>query len=267
MPGPNHIDVVLYGYRTVLADGVEVAQRGSINIVGATVADDAGADRTDLTIDATSLGASVEGKEDTLALRAADGGLNAIGESTFETFTATDIHGDSIAVSGAARAGSHTLSAAVTETRPVLGGSSSPSAGWTPLTGRKWTNATLNGTVEYDLDAPNGCTLTSVTAVITPAGAHGALPTMPRLQVLKIGPTGTVVSTTTQVDTSADVTAYQTQHTITVSLSNMAVDTSDGTRFVVVLQAETGGSGITGTVLDGLRYTRVRPIDSKVGQD
>lgn len=268
MSGPNHIDVVLYGYRTIQSDGVEVAQRGVLNIVGATISDNAGTGATDLVIDAASIGATVEGKEDTIALRASDGGLHAIGESTFEALTATDLHGDSITVTGDAQAAAHTLSADVTETRAVLGGAASPSAGWVPLTGRKWTNATVGGVVEYDLEAPDGCELVSLTATVTPAGAHVGMPAgAARLQLLTIDVDGTILDTQTQTDTSADLTAYQQTHEIVLDLDDMPWDSSTGQRLVVVVQAESSTNSLTGTVLEGLRYKRTRPAGAKIGQD
>lgn len=267
MPGPNHIDVVLYGYRTVLDNGVEVAQRGTLNIVGATIADNSGADRTDITIDAASLGADVTANADTLVLRGAGGEVNGAGTSTFEDITAQSLDVASVSATSYVEAAEHKLTADVTETRPVLGGASSPSAGWTPLTGRKWTNATVGGVVEYDLDAPNGCNIDTVTARIDPAGAHVGMPATPaKLLVYEIGPTGTIVNTWSQDDTSADLAAYEPAHDITLDVDTV-VDTSDGTRFVVVVQAEASTNALTGTVLEGLRYTRTRPAGSKIGVD
>jgi hypothetical protein len=219
MPGPNHIDVALYGYRTVLDNGVEVAQRGTLNIVGATITDNSGANRTDITIDGDSLDGKVTATADTLVIRASDGGINAAGTSTIEDLVATTVTADSFK-----------LPADVTETRPVLGGAASPSAGWVPLTGRKWTNATVGGVVEYDLDAPNGCTIDSVTARIAPPGAHVGMPaTPPKLLVYEVGPTGTIVNTWVQDDTSPDLVDYQPAHDLTVAVDTV-VDTSDGTR-------------------------------------
>ena len=267
MSGPNHIDVVLYGYRTIQDNGVDIAQRGVLNIVGATIADNAGTGATDLTIDPASLGADVDPTEDTLVLRGPAGEVKGAGVSVFEDITAQSLDVASVSASSYVESAEHKLTADVTETRPVLGGAASPSAGWTPLTGRKWTNATVGGVVEYDLDAPNGCTIDSVTARIDPADTHVGMPAAPpKLLVYEIGPTGTIVNTWVQDDTSADLVEYEPAHDIVLAVDTV-VDTSDGTRLVVVVQAESSTNALTGTVLDGLRYTRTRPAGSKIGVD
>lgn len=89
--------------------------------------------------------------------------------------------------------------------------------------------------VEIYVDGGWGIPITSTT--------HGALPTMPRLTLYHIDTTtGTEISVGNQVDTSANVAAYEVPHPITLSVAAQTMDSTSA--FYASIRGESGGSAV-----------------------
>ena len=75
--------------------------------------------------------------------------------------------------------------------------------------------------LEFPLDVPDHAILLALVPTIKPAGGHGALPAdMPKIELFEVTvSTGVEASLGSQVDTSANVTAYQLLHTFPTALT------------------------------------------------
>lgn len=106
---------------------------------------------------------------------------------------------------------------------------------------------------------PHGAVLTSVSVAVLPSGGHGALPaTMPVLHVIRhASPAHTSLGNAS--DSSADVSAYEATHSITVSGLSVTVDRTLH-RHSVRLTGEAGANFAAG--LTAYSVTCVYTIES-----
>lgn len=117
----------------------------------------------------------------------------------------------------------------------------------TPL--GSWRNTASGGTANIHLDGlPNGGTLTSITLRWQGAAGHGALPTMPSIQLYRINEDGTQTSLGSQADTSASVAAYEAVHVITLTGINHVIDRTQY-RYVLQVTGETGGNFVANAIM------------------
>jgi hypothetical protein len=93
---------------------------------------------------------------------------------------------------------------------------------WTVQTTQANNTGRVNNLM-FPMRLPDGCQLTSVTARITPAGGHGALPAnMPLLEIMKYDKAaGTFSTPANNVDGASPVASYNVQHTFSVAVGNM----------------------------------------------
>lgn len=111
-----------------------------------------------------------------------------------------------------------------------------------------WVAATATGSELFmditHLLPPVGATLDTLTAYVNGGTGHGALPAnMPIIgfaRIAKASGSPTVIAT--QVDTSADFTAYELDHTI--ALTGAAHTTLADNRYVVIVTGEGGANAI-----------------------
>lgn len=98
-----------------------------------------------------------------------------------------------------------------------------PGAQWTGTIaggdGAAMQTVAQSSTVEAPLVLLHGIKIRTIKVRVRPQVIHGALPgNMPILKLYKIGLTGTLITTWTQVDTSASVAVYETPHDVTLDL-------------------------------------------------
>jgi hypothetical protein len=101
--------------------------------------------------------------------------------------------------------------------------------------------------VVWEADVPDAATITTVSWTISPVTAvRAGLPTMPKfwVEVVNVS-TGAIVQSANVTDTSADVTAYETEHTITTAALNWTIN-RDVEMVLVRVQGEAGGTFETG---------------------
>lgn len=107
-----------------------------------------------------------------------------------------------------------------------------------------WQNTAAGGTLDIVLDRlAHGQVLQTVTVRWLAAAGHGALPTLPSIELFYIDNAGTSNSLGSQTDTSASVVAYEAAHDIVLGGSGLA-HTIDLTayHYVLVVTGETGGN-------------------------
>lgn len=129
-----------------------------------------------------------------------------------------------------------------------------------------FTNLLTGGFFHRVIDVPNGATITGVRVRIHPAGAHADLPDdLPTLIfAVRDYATGTVTPIASQVDTSADVTAYQLSHEIAIAGLTTVVDASLN-EYLIAIIAEDGTFSLVGTQFIGSKHTRTLPADGTIG--
>lgn len=147
--------------------------------------------------------------------------------------------------SGITLSGLHRVTyAARTIIRQRAFNASSTSANWERAATPKgaWQNTASGGTLDIPLEGlPHGNVLQSVVLRWQGAGGHGALPTMPSIELFKVNFDGTQTSLGSQADTAADVTAYEAVHSI--SLTGLSETIDYGTaRYVLTVTGETGAN-------------------------
>lgn len=132
---------------------------------------------------------------------------------------------------------------------------------WTVKTAADWTlpdgsglitTTNTNSTPIYKpLDLPNGCTMTSVSVWIKPAGGHGALPaSKPGLGLFKVSAaTGVSTLITSMADAPASVPAYETRHTLDLSGLTEVIDKTAFQYFIQVFP-EFGANAVAGAAFD-----------------
>ncbi|WP_434048056.1 MULTISPECIES: hypothetical protein [Sorangium] len=108
-------------------------------------------------------------------------------------------------------------------------------------------SSTSDANVTWEIEPPDGSTLTSVSIVVQP-NAHGSLPTvMPKLRVMRTSSNEITLQTVGSVatDASGSTGAYNSIHPITVSGLSEAVDRSQYNYFVK-LEGEASTNSMTG---------------------
>jgi len=120
--------------------------------------------------------------------------------------------------------------------------------------------------IAWPIELPSGSTLNTIAVKILPVGGHGALPaTMPQIKFRKYvvsTATGTVSSPT--VDSSADVTAYQLTHSITMSGIAEVINNATS-RYLVQFECEGDANAILGTAVLGITMTFTTTATPDIG--
>lgn len=98
---------------------------------------------------------------------------------------------------------------------------------------------------------PQGMTLGSIVMTLTGAGAHGGLPQqMPALAAFRVADSEAIESLNTggspywSTDASADVTAYEAEHTITFTCNEQNVIDHSAYRYVLYMLGEGGSNAL-----------------------
>jgi hypothetical protein len=107
-----------------------------------------------------------------------------------------------------------------------------------------WQNTASGGTLDIALDRlAHGQVLQTVTVRWQAASGHGALPSLPSIELFRIADDGTSTSLGSQTDTSASVVAYETVHNITLGGSGLGhtIDL-ESWHYVLVVTGETGAN-------------------------
>jgi hypothetical protein len=107
----------------------------------------------------------------------------------------------------------------------------------------------ISNKVFYQFGMPNGSTLTSVRVRVIPQvlGRPGLPATMPTFKVYKADFNGTTTLLATQIDPSASVAAYETPHTVTMTIPDEVVDNSSFT-YWLDLENESGVNSAINTI-------------------
>ena len=128
--------------------------------------------------------------------------------------------------------------------------------------GRVIINTTAGTSVKIPVEAPDGATLTGILLRVI-GGGNASLPAvMPRFYLRKlVGNTNTTSSSSAEVDASANVGAYNAQHSIVMSGLSETVDNTV-TRYMVEFVSESGANAVTGyTVITAEIYYTVTTPD------
>jgi hypothetical protein len=101
----------------------------------------------------------------------------------------------------------------------------------------------------YQLGMPSGSTLTTLRIRVIPdvLGRPGLPATMPTFKVYKADFNGTTTLLATQIDPSASVAAYETPHTVTMTIPDEVVDNSSFT-YWLDLENESGVNSAINTI-------------------
>jgi len=180
------------------------------------------------------------------------------------------VGGDAV-ITGVVAADSFQFSAGISSVvRVSRDGGISDATNWSMNGSWLWENNVLGTNMAINMTIPNGVRVTSVSVSIQP-DPHpdpGALPTnMPSIAFKKYNnSTGATTAIASQTDTSANITAYNLRHSITISGLTEVVDAATYV-YWMVLTAESAGTAITGTQLLSWSVTYDRLSNSKVGED
>lgn len=132
-----------------------------------------------------------------------------------------------------------------------------------------WVNLNIGGADEITIPLPAlvGCSFSSVTLVVhgdaNAVGPHAALPaSMPQVTLYKIdGQTAAPALTTvgSQVDTSANVAAYEQGHTITYT-PGAAQTIDEVTQYAISVRGESGANSIASALVLYGAYMTIVPV-------
>lgn len=127
--------------------------------------------------------------------------------------------------------------------------------------GRVIINTTAGTAVKIPVEVPNGATLTDILIRVI-GGGNVALPAvMPRFRLRKLdGTTNTVTASSAQVDGSANVGAYNAQHSIVMNGLSEVIDNTIY-RYMIEFVSESGANAVTGfnIISTELYYTVTTP--------
>lgn len=256
--GTNWIKAILFGYRDVLANGVPVISRNTLNFVGLTVLDDPVNKRTNITFAGAYIPTDAP-VADTVVSRNGTGGTSVTFLSVYDTVPPMGVQ--TAYINGATGAiyadnGFTFDTVAIDRAQPYKPVYSDSL--WTFDTyGQIITTTNGLSSAHFDLDIPDGATLTSVEVWVLTSAPHAGLPATPPTAVLnKIAvETGSASLLSGETDQSADVTAYELPHSITLNASSttpLSPSVIDNAAFYyrVKVTTESGANALAGcTVL------------------
>lgn len=259
----NWIKAILFGYREIQANGVPLIARDVLNIVGLTVLDDPVNKRTNVTFAGAYIPTDAP-VADTVMARNNSGGTSVTALSVYDTVPPTGVQTAYInGPAGTMYADNGFSFATATVTRAQPYNPVFNVALYEPDSyGRIITTMNTASPAYFDLDIPDGATLTSVEVWILPATPHGGLPTtLPAVNLTKIN----IEDTTTallagELDQSADVAAYETPHAITMNAGSTAAlspTVIDNTAYYyrVGFTSEAGLNALLGCAVLGIKAT------------
>jgi hypothetical protein len=255
----------------VLVGGIPLPRRRKINFAaGAKVVDNPAEGQIDVTIDTAVLGTATPlAKPGELCQRSASGSCNFGGVCQFANVVATgSIDCTLLLVEKVCQASGFALGSAVIETRVMNGAAFAAASDWRETIDGFWSNLTIGRSVRFDLDVPNGATLTSVSIFFHPAPGHVGLPAQMPVATVRAASssTGLAASVATATDSSSTLSAYEAGHVLTVGGMAHTVDRSTE-RYHVTFTAEAGANALPLATTITVSATWQRPAGSKVGQD
>lgn len=259
----NWIKSILFGYREMQTNGVPVTERPTVNFVGLTVLDDPVNKRTNVTF----AGAYIPTDSpiaDTVMSRNGTGGTSVTALSVYDNVPPFGVQTAYInGATGAMYADNGFTFDTVTIERaqpykPVYADSL-----WTFDTyGRIITSTNGLSSAHFDLDIPDGATLTAVEVWILTSAPHVGLPvTRPAVVLNQIAiETGSASLLSGETDQSVDVTAYELPHAITLDANSTAAlvpTVIDNTAFYyrVKVTTEAGVNALAGCTILGIVAT------------
>jgi len=113
-----------------------------------------------------------------------------------------------------------------------------------------------------DLHPYHGWTLTTCVLTLQGKSPHDALPAlMPRAALARYdaGASASLCSTAWAIDASADTTAYQASHTITLTVDQNNVIDADSYDYIFLVQNEGNTNGVAGLKIDKIVLTFTAP--------
>jgi hypothetical protein len=274
----------LCGYRTLYGpDGKPLPERGRFKVVGALVTDDELSKMTVITFPPSLLDTATNlPTPGTIVLRDGQGGAAFGGTVAVENLT---VSGSLVGLGGPleiggniefseCRADTFTLRSEVTETR-VLDVAPTFTAGeWALDRELRAVNVAPSRPITWALRVPNGAQIVTVAALFSASAGHTGLPSAKaqislRKMPLSSGIPGEVAAA---IDPASTVAAYQSLHLLTLDLTSGG--TSPGPtantsleRYMVRVDAESGGNALSGATVYAVAVTWKRPAGSKIGQD
>jgi len=279
------LDGFFTGYRQIVSKGLSFFARPKIDFEGnVTVSDDPTNNQTVVTFGNSSsssitcstltcTGTSSFGGAITATGGASITGGPGLSCDALEVQSSALFDGDvemdgNVVLTAGAQVSSLTWLVDVTETRVVSATPSADPANWKWASGNIWTNLTTGTELDLPIDPPQGCVISTVVVRYQGASLHGGLPgTMPAV-ALKYYDTSSNLNITVSSgsDTSANTTAFQTEHSITLSSVNHTVDKTTR-RYFVSVTAESGANALTGASWFWVSLAFKRPAGSNIGQD
>lgn len=125
------------------------------------------------------------------------------------------------------------------------------------ISGGLWTDTSTGSTLRIPVDVPHGCVLNTVRVWVNPANGHAGVPTvttvLTRLALATATPSTPAQSGGTE--TSANPTAYNAPHAITLTLTSGHTVDRSAYVYHVTLTGETGGNAAANLVYLGIDYT------------
>lgn len=207
---------------------------------------------------------SVTGTGTIATLSSPSGTITTLGSTTIN---ATTVNGTNSTFTGSVNSGSFLFSSSVSETR-VLAFTPVPDSSWT-FDADSWIAGGGAPDIYARVQLPHGVTLNSLSVRIDPIGGHAGLPSqMPRLtlKVLSAADFNTAILNNTAIDTSANVTAYQANHLITLSSINHVVDAS-AYQYIIIFEPESGTNAMAGMEVMSFTATWTKPIGFSIGRN
>jgi hypothetical protein len=259
----NWIQAILFGYRTILTNGVPVISRSEINIVGLTVLDDPVNKRTNITFAGANIPTDAP-VANTIVSRNGAGGSSFTSISVYDNVPPLGVQ--TAYINGAtgmmyADNGFSFQSEIIERAQPYKPIYST--ALWTIDTfGRIITSSNTAAPAHFDLDIPDGATLTAVEVWVLTAAPHVGLPaSMPAVIFNQIAiETGGTSALAGETDQSADVTAFELPHRITLDANSTApltptVINNADYYYRVKVTTESSSNALAGCTILGIKAT------------
>lgn len=152
---------------------------------------------------------------------------------------------------------SYGFSPAVTLTRTGCAQPVNQSGSWAMQSSGLWVDTSTGGVLRIPVDVPHGATLNTVRAWIDPAAGHAGVPSVTIILTRRALATN-ADSTPTQAggtETSANPTAFQAPHALTLTLTSGHVVDRSAYVYHVTLTGETGGLAAANLAYLGIDYT------------
>jgi hypothetical protein len=259
----NWIRSILYGYREIWSNGVPVIARDVINIIGLTVLDDPIKKVTNVTF-AGALLPTEAPIANTVMSRNGTGGTSVTALSVYDTVPPLGVQTAHInGATGKMYADNGFNFATETITRAQPYNAIYADTLYT-FDGQGRLVTTTNGAtyLTFDLDIPDGATLTSVEVWIRPSSPHAGLPaTMPVVvfnQIYIESAATTLLAG--ELDQSASVVDYEAAHAILLNAGStgpLAPTIIDNTAYFyrVKFTSEASTNALSGCIILGVKAT------------